>query len=128
MLQTAKNLEHLCKQKGITVSRQSFYGDPADALASLRRNDARIIVGLFYELEARRVFCQVQIIKSTSETLFYLQVYKTGLYGRRYVWFLIGWYSDTWYKPVPGENLDCTEEQVIQFTIVGSLEKYLLFI
>lgn len=32
-------------------------------------------------------------------------MYKHGLYGRRYVWFLIGWYSDTWFYPKVGLNL-----------------------
>ena len=43
-----------------------------------------------------------------------LQVYKAGLYGRRYVWFLIGWYSDSWFVPVEGEGLNCTAEQMAE--------------
>ena len=56
---TAKDLEFQCRQKGIRVERQSFYGDPTDAIKTLVRADARIIVGLFYVTEARRVLCQV---------------------------------------------------------------------
>lgn len=56
---TATHLEAACKNKGIRAERQSFYGDPTDAVRTLVRQDARIIVGLFYVTEARRVLCQV---------------------------------------------------------------------
>ncbi|GMT35188.1 hypothetical protein PFISCL1PPCAC_26485, partial [Pristionchus fissidentatus] len=94
---TAKDLEELCKKKGIRAERQSFYGDPTDAVRTLARQDARIIVGLFYVTEARRVLCQA---------------FKQGLYGRKYVWFFIGWYADTWYEPQPDEHLSCTREEM----------------
>ncbi|VDN01029.1 unnamed protein product [Thelazia callipaeda] len=94
---TAKDLEEQCREKGIRVERQSFYGDPSDAVKTLVRQDARIIVGLFYVTEARRVLCQA---------------YKHGLYGRKYVWFFIGWYADTWFIPLNDEPLNCTAEQV----------------
>ncbi|OUC43318.1 hypothetical protein D917_09834, partial [Trichinella nativa] len=77
------------------LSVQSFFGDPAAAVRSLKRQDARIFVGLFYEKEARKVFCEV---------------YKQKLYGRKYVWFLIGWYPDDWYIPLSGEMLNCTAD------------------
>ncbi|KAI1732346.1 receptor family ligand binding region domain-containing protein [Ditylenchus destructor] len=94
---TAKDLEEQCRERGIRVDRQSFYGDPTDAVKTLIRQDARIIVGLFYVTEARRVLCQA---------------YHHGLYGRRFVWFMIGWYADTWYVPVKSEGLNCTREQM----------------
>jgi gamma-aminobutyric acid type B receptor len=56
---TAKDLERMCREAGIRVERQSFYGNPTDAIKTLVRQDARIIVGLFYATEARRVLCQV---------------------------------------------------------------------
>lgn len=56
---TAKDLEEQCRVGGIQVDRQSFYGDPRDAVKTLVRQDARIIVGLYYVTEARRVLCQV---------------------------------------------------------------------
>ncbi|EGT30589.1 CBN-GBB-1 protein [Caenorhabditis brenneri] len=96
---TAKDLESIARKKGIRVDRQSFYGDPADAIKTLQRQDARIIVGLFYVTEARKVLCQA---------------YHHGLYGRRYVWFFIGWYADTWYIPPPEEHLNCTAEQMAE--------------
>jgi len=57
------------------VTRQSFLSDPTDAVRNLRRQDARIIVGLFYVVAARRVLCEM---------------YKQQLYGRAHVWFFIG--------------------------------------
>ncbi|CTQ87096.1 G-protein coupled receptors family 3 profile domain-containing protein [Caenorhabditis elegans] len=96
---TAKDLEAIARKKGIKVDRQSFYGDPTDAMKTLQRQDARIIVGLFYVTEARKVLCQA---------------YHHGLYGRRYVWFFIGWYADTWYIPPPEEHLNCTAEQMTE--------------
>ncbi|CAD5231482.1 unnamed protein product [Bursaphelenchus xylophilus] len=94
---TAKDLEEQCRQHNIRVERQSFYGDPRDAIKTLVRQDARIIVGLFYVTEARRVLCQA---------------YKHGLYGKKYVWFFIGWYADEWYIPPKDENINCTAEQM----------------
>uniref|UniRef100_A0A1I7ZV87 G_PROTEIN_RECEP_F3_4 domain-containing protein n=1 Tax=Steinernema glaseri TaxID=37863 RepID=A0A1I7ZV87_9BILA len=94
---TARDLEEQCRDRGIRVERQSFYGDPTDAVKALVRQDARIIVGLFYVTEARRVLCQA---------------YKHGLYGRKYVWFFIGWYADTWYIPPKDEMINCTEKQM----------------
>ncbi|KRY41023.1 Gamma-aminobutyric acid type B receptor subunit 1 [Trichinella spiralis] len=95
---TAADLEESCEINNIKVlSVQSFFGDPAAAVRSLKRQDARIFVGLFYEKEARKVFCEV---------------YKQKLYGRKYVWFLIGWYPDDWYIPLSGEMLNCTADQM----------------
>ncbi|KRY61579.1 Gamma-aminobutyric acid type B receptor subunit 1 [Trichinella britovi] len=95
---TAADLEESCEMNNIKVlSVQSFFGDPAAAVRSLKRQDARIFVGLFYEKEARKVFCEV---------------YKQKLYGRKYVWFLIGWYPDDWYIPLSGEMLNCTADQM----------------
>lgn len=75
-LQTVEDLENRCKEAGIEiVTRQSFLSDPTDAVRNLRRQDARIIVGLFYVVAARRVLCEM---------------YKQQLYGRSYVWFFIG--------------------------------------
>ncbi|XP_037960953.1 gamma-aminobutyric acid type B receptor subunit 1 [Teleopsis dalmanni] len=80
------------------VTRQSFLSDPTDAVRNLRRQDARIIVGLFYVVAARRVLCEM---------------YKQQLYGRAYVWFFIGWYEDNWYEVnLDNEGITCTVEQM----------------
>lgn len=58
---TLDDLEERVKEAGIEISvRQSFLTDPAVAVKNLKRQDARIIVGLFYETEARKVFCEVK--------------------------------------------------------------------
>lgn len=79
LFQTVEDLEAHCKKSGIEiVTRQSFLSDPSDAVRNLRRQDARVIVGLFYVVAARRVLCEV---------------YKLKLYGKSHVWFFIGEYN-----------------------------------
>uniref|UniRef100_A0A6Q2WQT3 Gamma-aminobutyric acid (GABA) B receptor, 1b n=1 Tax=Esox lucius TaxID=8010 RepID=A0A6Q2WQT3_ESOLU len=96
---TLDDLEARTKEAGIEISvRQSFLTDPAPAVKNLKRQDARIIVGLFYETEARKVFCEV---------------YKEKLYGKKYVWFLIGWYADNWFK-IKDPSINCTVEQMAE--------------
>ena len=64
-------------------------------MANLKRQDARIIVGLFYAKAARKVLCEI---------------YKQKLFGPKYVWFFIGWYEDDWYqKHLKEENINCTQ-------------------
>lgn len=80
------------------MTRQSFLSDPSDAVRNLRRQDARIIVGLFYVVAARRVLCEI---------------YQNGLYGKTYVWFFIGWYEDNWFEMnLDKEGISCTKEQM----------------
>ena len=58
--QTLDDLETRTKEEGITIAaRQSFLQDPQAAIANLKRQDARIIVGLFYAKAARKVLCQI---------------------------------------------------------------------
>ncbi|KAH9514527.1 Gamma-aminobutyric acid type B receptor subunit 1 [Bulinus truncatus] len=94
---TIEDLEQRVKEAGIDIAvRQSFLTDPTNAVRNLKRQDARIIVGVFYEDMARRVFCQA---------------YKERLYGKKHVWFIIGWYPDNWYK-VKDDRHNCTIEQL----------------
>ncbi|XP_041091365.1 gamma-aminobutyric acid type B receptor subunit 1-like isoform X2 [Polyodon spathula] len=96
---TLDDLEDRVKKAGIELSvRQSFLSDPAVAVKNLKRQDARIIVGLFYETEARKVFCEV---------------FKEKLYGKKYVWFLIGWYADNWFK-INDPSINCTVENMTE--------------
>lgn len=94
-----EDLEARCKDAGIEiVTRQSFLSDPSDAVRNLRRQDARIIVGLFYVVAARRVLCEI---------------FQNGLYGKSYVWFFIGWYEDNWFEVnLDKEGISCTKEQM----------------
>ncbi|XP_060812342.1 gamma-aminobutyric acid type B receptor subunit 1 isoform X1 [Bombus pascuorum] len=98
-ISTVEDLEARCKEAGIEiVTRQSFLSDPSDAVRNLRRQDARIIVGLFYVVAARRVLCEL---------------YHQNLYGKSYVWFFIGWYEDNWFeKNLDTEGITCTIEQM----------------
>ncbi|XP_051166888.1 gamma-aminobutyric acid type B receptor subunit 1 isoform X1 [Leptopilina boulardi] len=100
-ISTVEDLEARCKEAGIEiVTRQSFLSDPADAVRNLRRQDARIIVGLFYVDAARRVLCEL---------------YHQNIYGKSYVWFFIGWYEDNWFEVnLDKENIVCTKEQMRQ--------------
>ncbi|XP_018088676.1 gamma-aminobutyric acid type B receptor subunit 1 isoform X2 [Xenopus laevis] len=96
---TLDDLEERVKEAGIEITfRQSFFSDPVIPVKNLKRQDARIIVGLFYETEARKVFCEV---------------YKERLFGKKYVWFLIGWYADNWFK-IPDPAINCTVEEMTQ--------------
>ncbi|KAH0810089.1 hypothetical protein GEV33_012703 [Tenebrio molitor] len=75
-ISTVEDLETRCMEANIEiVTRQSFLSDPGDAVRNLRRQDARVIVGLFYVVAARRVLCEM---------------YKQKLYGKSYTWFFIG--------------------------------------
>ncbi|XP_016910948.1 gamma-aminobutyric acid type B receptor subunit 1 isoform X3 [Apis cerana] len=98
-ISTVEDLEARCKEAGIEiVTRQSFLSDPSDAVRNLRRQDARIIVGLFYVVAARRVLCEL---------------YHQNLYGKSYVWFFIGWYEDNWYEVnLNEEGITCTKDQM----------------
>ncbi|XP_015186034.1 PREDICTED: gamma-aminobutyric acid type B receptor subunit 1 isoform X2 [Polistes dominula] len=100
-ISTVEDLEARCKEAGIEiVTRQSFLSDPSDAVRNLRRQDARIVVGLFYVVAARRVLCEL---------------YRHNLYGKSYVWFFIGWYEDNWFEMnLDKENIACTKEQMRQ--------------
>ena len=44
-------------------------------------------------------------------TSFILQAYKERLYGKKYVWFIIGWYPNNWYKHTD-DNINCTADQL----------------
>ncbi|XP_034952272.1 gamma-aminobutyric acid type B receptor subunit 1 isoform X2 [Chelonus insularis] len=98
-ISTVEDLESRCKEAGIEiVTRQSFLSDPSDAVRNLRRSDARIIVGLFYVVAARRVLCEV---------------YHQNLFGKSYVWFFIGWYEDNWFEiNLDKEGISCTKEEM----------------
>ena len=51
---------------------------------------------MFYGGAARKVMCEA---------------YKQGLYGKQYVWFLIGWYEDDWYRQGSSE-INCTIDEM----------------
>ena len=44
------------------MTRVSFLTDAADAVRSLARQDARIIIGMFYGNAARKVMCEASSV------------------------------------------------------------------
>ena len=40
-----------------------------------------------------------------------VEAYHLGLYGRRYVWMLLGWYSNKWWRQTL-DTVNCTSEQL----------------
>ncbi|KAI2656381.1 Gamma-aminobutyric acid type B receptor subunit 1 [Labeo rohita] len=42
-----------------------------------------------------------------------LKVFKEKLYGKKYVWFLIGWYADNWFK-IKDPAINCTVENMTE--------------
>ncbi|GIY71819.1 gamma-aminobutyric acid type B receptor subunit 1 [Caerostris extrusa] len=74
----------------------SFLSDPTDAIRNVLRQDARIIVGMFYVAAAEKVLCEA---------------YWHKMYGRHYVWFLIGWYEDDWYLLRTSPQLHCSANE-----------------
>ena len=95
---TGTDLEAKCKEADIEIlTRVSFLDDPTEAVKSLYRQDARIIVGMAYGGAARKMMCEA---------------YRNSLYGKQYVWFLIGWYEDNWFHPTP--DINCTMEEMLK--------------
>ncbi|XP_071950646.1 gamma-aminobutyric acid type B receptor subunit 2-like [Antedon mediterranea] len=71
-----------------------------DRLKFLKRKDARIIIGNFYEYEAVMVFCQA---------------YKQGLTGPNHVWMIYGYYQvDWWNMSYTETHYGCTPEQMAE--------------
>lgn len=42
-----------------------------------------------------------------------MQVYKERLFGKKYVWFLIGWYADNWFK-IYDPSINCTVDEMTE--------------
>lgn len=42
-----------------------------------------------------------------------IQVYKERLFGKKYVWFLIGWYADNWFKTYD-PSINCTVDEMTE--------------
>ena len=38
-------------------------------------------------------------------------MYKQKLFGKKYVWFIIGWYPDNWYSK-PDPMINCTADEM----------------
>lgn len=40
-------------------------------------------------------------------------MYKERLFGKKYVWFLIGWYADNWFKTYD-PSINCTVDEMTE--------------
>nr|QAB04952.1 GABAB-R1-d [Nematostella vectensis] len=79
------------------VSPETFSKEPRRHLEAIKDQDARIIIGMFYEDAARRVFCEA---------------YKLGMYGSQYVWILLDWADNHQWWLTPDDDVDCTADQM----------------
>jgi len=73
---------------------------------------------LKYQILSLFFFSSVDVHVSHSSPSFHcsivpLQVYKEKLYGKKYVWFLIGWYADNWFK-IKDPSINCTVGQMTE--------------
>ncbi|XP_072045624.1 gamma-aminobutyric acid type B receptor subunit 1-like [Amphiura filiformis] len=94
---TINHFSTLLNANGIElITSESFTVDPAEQISNLKEKGAWIIFGNFFENMARRVFCEV---------------YKEGLYGKNYAWFLLGRYQDKWWE-VEDNSTGCTPQQI----------------
>ena len=100
---TLDDLEQEAKAQGIEiVNRQIFKDNPEAVVRNLKDQDARIIVGLFYEKTARKVLCEI---------------YRNKMYGKRYVWFFIGWYKDDWFMNqayLTEDQIECSRDEMME--------------
>ena len=71
----------------------------------LKKQDTRIIVGVFYEDEARKVFCQA---------------YKENMLFPKYIWMIIGWYSENWYLEGKPDEISCNKTEM-EIAVYGHL-------
>ncbi|XP_046570868.1 gamma-aminobutyric acid type B receptor subunit 1-like [Haliotis rubra] len=93
--------EDLIKQlhaANITVQSRQFFNDPTIEVKDLKNQDARIIVGNFYPQRGREVICQA---------------FRVGLYGRKVVWLLPGWFQPDWYT-IYDDTANCTAQDILQ--------------
>ncbi|XP_041475818.1 gamma-aminobutyric acid type B receptor subunit 1-like [Lytechinus variegatus] len=81
------------------VANELFDEDPSFALNYIKGKDARIIIGLFWEPEARKIFCEA---------------YKLGMTGERYAWILRGiGYVNRQFLTQDDPSVSCTAEEMI---------------
>ena len=107
------DLEKEAKLSNITIiDRQTFTNDPTYAIKNLKKQDARIIVGVFYEDEARKVFCQA---------------FKEGMLFPKYIWMIIGWYSNNWYLEGDESEITCNRTEM-EIAVYGHLTTEVQFL
>ncbi|KAL4221902.1 Gamma-aminobutyric acid type B receptor subunit 1 [Mactra antiquata] len=78
------------------ISQEIFVNDPKNRVENMKKHDARIILTSMYEDKARKVLCEA---------------YKVGLYGRKIVWFFVGWFSQNFWR-TNLQDVDCTQHEM----------------
>ncbi|XP_068718717.1 gamma-aminobutyric acid type B receptor subunit 2-like isoform X2 [Montipora capricornis] len=79
------------------IAAEIVHENPKSPIQSLKKKDARIIVGMFHEDQARKVLCEA---------------FKEGMYGEHYVWILLDWYDNKQWWLINDNQVDCTPEQM----------------
>ncbi|KAJ7352860.1 hypothetical protein OS493_033402 [Desmophyllum pertusum] len=94
---TKENLVALLTSNKIKiVFMESFEDERSHAVRSIKVKDVRIIIGLMYEDQFRKMACEA---------------FNQGIKGRKYVWILPGWYSDRWWEN--SGDTSCTKHEII---------------
>ncbi|XP_029193493.2 gamma-aminobutyric acid type B receptor subunit 1-like isoform X2 [Acropora millepora] len=79
------------------IAAETFNNDPASSVKYLLKDrDARIIIGLMYEDMFRKAMCTA---------------YKQQVFGNKYVWIIVGWYNEDWWKK---RDVECNGEQLLE--------------
>ncbi|NXC78351.1 GABR1 protein, partial [Anhinga anhinga] len=97
---TLDDLDQRVKEAGLEITfRQSFFSDPAAPVRNLKGDGGR---------DGGK-----DGVKGKATAPWPTQVYKEKLYGKKYVWFLIGWYADNWFR-IKDPAINCTEAEMAE--------------
>ncbi|XP_051168791.1 gamma-aminobutyric acid type B receptor subunit 2 isoform X2 [Leptopilina boulardi] len=88
------------------IETQSFSLEVTSALEKLKYKDVRIILGNFNEGWARRIFCEV---------------YRLGMFGRKYQWVIMGTYAEEWWLRPGGGCAPSELSEALHGTILTDL-------
>ncbi|XP_066017457.1 gamma-aminobutyric acid type B receptor subunit 2 [Pocillopora verrucosa] len=95
---TKENLMALLTKNNISiVFMESFEEEHRHPVRHIKRRDVRIIIGLMYEDQFRKIACQAC---------------HEGVTGRKYVWILPGWYSEKWWESKIGDT-SCSGDDIL---------------
>ncbi|XP_022781204.1 gamma-aminobutyric acid type B receptor subunit 2-like isoform X3 [Stylophora pistillata] len=96
---TKENLVALLTKHNISiVFMESFEAEHRHPVSHIKRRDVRIIIGLMYEDQFRKIACQAC---------------HQGVTGRKYAWILPGWYSAKWWESETGDT-SCSGDDILR--------------
>ncbi|XP_064613866.1 uncharacterized protein LOC135477596 [Liolophura sinensis] len=91
-------LDELALNNVTVITSEIFRDDPKTQIENLKKHDARIIIGDFYQDMSYKVFCEA---------------YKQKLYGSKIVWLITGWLEEDWWVHIDNTTgIDCTVSQL----------------